>query len=145
MTPRTKTLFAILFGVPLLLAMTCAAVVFAVSRSGSLEVSIQEKHGGGNVHVRLPALLVPVTMAVVRLPFSGDCHSDCGIPFGAVAGALHVLSDCPDGILVDMQTSDEIVRIEKRAGRLVVYIDTPDETVNAAIPLGAARSALAAI
>jgi hypothetical protein len=35
--------------------------------------------------------------------------------------------------------------VEKRSGRLVVQIDTPNETVSAAIPLGAARSVLSVI
>ena len=148
MNPRTKTLFAILFGIPLLLAATCAVIVFVVSRAGSLEFSIHEKHGGSNVEVRLPAILVPVTMAFVRLPFNDELPcggGNCGIPFGVVSGALSALSDCPDGVLVDINTAEDIVRIEKRAGRIVVYIDTPDETVSAAIPLRASGSVLAPI
>ena len=147
MKPHTKTLFAILFGVPFLLAGLCAAVVFAVSRSGSLELSIHQKGGGGQVQVRLPALLVPMTMALARLPLHGCCDQDgdCTIPWNVVSNSLQALSDCPDGVLVDMRTSEDVVRIEKHAGRLVVYIDTPDETVNAAIPLGTARAVLAPI
>ena len=145
MKPRTKTLFAILFGIPLLLAASCAAVVFAVSRSGSLEFSVHEKHGGGHVRVRLPALIVPVTMAFVRMPFTCDIQEDCDIPMGVLSGVLGDLADCPDGVLVDMRTSEELVLVEKRSGRLVVRIDTPDETVSAAIPLGAARSVLSVI
>jgi hypothetical protein len=145
MKPRTKTLFAILFGIPLLLAASFTAVVYAVSQSGSLEVSVHEKHGGGHVRVRLPALIVPVTMAVVRFPFSCDLENDCGLTPGLMANVLRDLADCPDGVLVDMRTSDEVVLVEKRSGRLVVQIDTPNETVSAAIPLGAARSVLSVI
>jgi hypothetical protein len=145
MKPRTKTLFAILFGIPLLLAASFTAVVFAVSHSGSLEVSVHEKNGGGQVRVRLPALIVPVAMAVVQFPFSCDLENDCGLPPGLMANVLRDLSDCPDGVLVDMRTSDEVVLVEKRSGRLVVQIDTPNETVSAAIPLGAARSVLSVI
>jgi hypothetical protein len=145
MKPRTKTLFAILFGIPLLMAASCTAVVYAVSHAGSLEVSIQEKHGGGHVRVHVPAIIVPVAMAFVHLPFAGDCHGDCGVPMGVVSNVLRDLGDCPDGVLVDMHTSDEVVFVEKRAGRLVVQIDTADETVSAAIPLSTARAVLSVI
>lgn len=142
--PRTKTLFAILFGIPLLMAASCAAVVYAVGHSGSLEVSVHEKHGGGHVRVRVPALIVPVTMAFVRMPFA-DCHQNCDIPWSVVSSVLHDLHDCPDGVLVDIRTSEEVVLIEKKSGRLVVQVDTPDESVSAMIPLGAARAALSVI
>jgi hypothetical protein len=145
MKPHTKTLFAILFGIPLLLAASCAAVVYAVGHAGSLEVSIHEKHGGGHVGVRLPAVVVPMAMAIVHLPFTADCHSDCSVPMGVVSNVLHDLADCPDGVLVDMRTSDEVVFVEKKEGRLVVHIDTEDETVSAAIPLSTARAVLSVI
>ena len=101
--------------------------------------------------MRLPAILVPMTMAFVRLPFNDDlpCGAgDCGVPFGVVSGALSALSDCPDGVLVDINTSEDIVRIEKRSARVsrgLHRAETPDETVNAAIPLRAAGSVLAPI
>ncbi|HET9886978.1 MAG TPA: hypothetical protein VFR10_05650 [bacterium] len=145
MKPRTKTLFAILFGIPLLMAASCAAVVYAVGHAGSLELSIHEKHGGGHVGVRLPALVVPMAMAVVHLPFTANCHSDCDLSMGVVANVLRDLADCPDGVLVDMRTSGEVVFVEKREGRLVVKIDTADETVSAAIPLSTARAVLSVI
>ncbi len=149
MTPRTKTLFAILFGIPLLMAASCAAGIIAVQRAGKIEVSIHEKGGGADIGISAPAILIPVAihLAKASCPFPGAFawHDHADIPAGLVGDLLVALEGSPDGVLVEMRTDDEVVLVEKRAGKLLVDIDTPDDTIRAAVPLGAARSILSVI
>jgi hypothetical protein len=144
MQPRTKTLFAILFVIPLVFAGLGAYGVYRIQRAGSLELSIQEKGGGCNVHVSLPAILVPIAVNFARTACPASdvlgFRDDRDIPVGAVRDVLDALADAPDGVFVEIQTGDEVVLVEKRAGRLLVDVDTRDEKVRAAVPLDAARS-----
>lgn len=146
--PRTKTLFVILFGIPLLLAALGAGVVWAICRQGTLEFSMHGKAGGAHVGVQVPAILVPIALHMASAFPPAEClrHNLKGNEhFEVVREMLAALEDAPDGILVDVRTREELVLIEKRAGRLLVSIDTPDENVQASMPLRAARSAFGVI
>lgn len=145
---RTKTLFAILFGLPLLLAGIISLAVFQVGRFGDLEVAVHGKDEGCNVRVRIPALVVPVAVQVARCAvpdIAWKLRHEAGVPSAVARDVIEALADAPDGVLVEMRNGDEIVVIEKRGGRVLVEIDTPDETVHAAVPIGAARSLLGVI
>jgi hypothetical protein len=141
-------LFVILFGIPLVMAAFTAASIAMISRAGTLEVSIHQKGCGGHIGMRLPAAILPAAMAIasVSIPRDAECESHSismgqrEVPCDVLAAALAELPHCPDGVLVEIRTREEVVLVEKRAGRLIARIDTPDETVSAAIPLHAARS-----
>ncbi len=142
---RTKTLFAILFGVPLLLAAAGAFLAFQIGRFGDLEIAVHGKCAGSNVRVRVPALVVPVAVQIARsaLPdFSHKVSAEMELPPGLARDVFDVLADCPDGVFVEVRTIDEVVLVEKQGSRILVTVDTPDESVHAAVPIAAARSLL---
>lgn len=151
-TRQRVALFSILLGIPLLATMFWAFVLHNLRDYGDLTFAIHEKGAGAQVRVSMPGVVVPIALSVakhatgcpevVRL---GEFTSRNDFPVEIIREVVTSLEDCPDGVLVDIQTGTEVVLIEKRAGRVLVSIDTPDENVNASIPLGAARSFLGVI
>jgi hypothetical protein len=146
---RTKTLFAILFGIPLLMAASCAAGFIMIQRAGTIEVSIHEKSGGTHIGMSMPAIVVPVVLHLAKnacpVPGAFGFHDHADVPIDFVREVLDVLADSPDGVLVDVRTEDEVVLVEKRGARLLVDIDTREDKIHAAVPLSTARSILGVI
>ncbi len=149
MTPRTKTLFAILFGIPLVIAASCAAAYIAIQRAGTIELSIHEKSGGAHIGLSMPAIVVPVVLHLAKaacpVPGAFRFHDHADVPIDLVRDVLDVLADSPDGVLVDVRTMDEVVLVEKRGARLLLDIDTREDKIHAAVPLVTARSILGVI
>jgi hypothetical protein len=148
--PKSRALFAILFGVPILLLVPVWLVGSNIYRAGSIEFAVLEKGPDGcHISGKVPAILVPAAVhfmpSVVIEEAGQEIRCDVGNAVEIVQAAARELSRCPDGVLVDVRTSCEIVTIEKRNGRIVIDVDTPDEAVRAAVPLSAVSSFLAAI
>jgi hypothetical protein len=148
MRPQSRTLFAIIFGLPIVVAAPIALVGSKLLTDGTVEVHVVEKgRNGGTVDVCVPASFVPIAVGLGSACRFEDCHLDkearealriADAAIGAMAGA-------PDGVLVDIRTPDEVVTIEKAGGVLRVHVDTPEEFVRASVPLNAVRSALSFI
>ena len=146
MRPQGRALFAILFGLPILVALPIALIGSKFLAAGTVEVHVVEKGaGGGTVDVRVPASFVPLAVGLGTACRFEGCRFDeptkealqiADAVIGAMAGA-------PDGVLVDIRNRDEVVKIEKVEGALRVHVDTAEELVRASVPLGAVRSALA--
>jgi len=150
MSAKPRTLFAILFGIPILVLAPIWLVASKIPGAGAIEFAVYEKGPHGcRVAGSVPAILVPAAMFLT--PDSALDEIRCELPteFGDAAkiarAALRELARCPDGVLVDVRTDTEVVTIEKRNGSLRVHVDTPDENVHAAVPLSALRSVVAAI
>ncbi|MGH2569810.1 MAG: hypothetical protein ACRDGR_01205 [bacterium] len=149
MRSKSLALFAILFGAPIVLLVP--VWIFAPRLPlGSIEFDVQEKGPYGcRVSGSVPAMLIP---AAVRLAprcamddIRREIRGELGDGVEIVEAALRELARCPDGVLVDVRTATEVVKVEKRDGRLRVHVDTPCETVRAVVPLDAVRSFVSAI
>jgi hypothetical protein len=148
MTRKTRTLFAILFGVPLLLVLPLAFLGASILVAGDVEVHVAEKgECAETVDIRVPAALLPALVRLTPVGAVAKCHMEpearraCRL----ATALLRALEDAPDGVYVDVRTRDEIVLVEKKDGALRVDVDTPEEVVHAAAPLRAVRSVLGAI
>lgn len=143
--PRTGVLFAIVFGLPILLALPIGLFGAKIYQTGTLAVHVVEKGvDGTRVDVVAPAAILPMAAAVV--PF---CRIDGESVDPEIRAAMHdavdiltAMRDAPDGVYVDVRTRTEMVRIEKRGGIVEIEVDTPEELVRTSIPLEAVRSAL---
>jgi hypothetical protein len=145
MAPRTRTLLAIVFGLPLLVAVPLALVGARILQAGTLEVHVVEKGpAGDSVDVRVPAAILPAVATVAPMCSLGGCRldPDARLALRVAADVLDALRAAPDGVLVDVRTRDEVIRIEKRDGKIEVAVDSREEVVHASMPLGAIRSAL---
>lgn len=143
-------LFAILFGIPLVLVVPVAMLGAGVYRAGTIDVSVVEKgEGGASIGLTVPGAILPVAMRFIPECTIDDVRCEIG-PEGRAGieiarAAIKSLRSAPDGVYVDVRTRDEIVRVEKQGNSFHVYVDTPDECVRASIPTRVASQVLAAI
>ena len=150
MKAKPRTLFAILFGIPILLLAPAWVIGSKLGHAGTIEFTVHEKGPDGcQIAGSVPAILVPAAIHLTPHSALEEIRRELRCEFGDAAqmarAALEELSRCPDGILVDIRTPTEVVTIEKRDGRIRVDVDTPDEKVQAAVPLQTMRSFLSAI
>ena len=148
MRPRSRMLFAILFGLPLLIVLPLAFLGASVFCPGIVEVHVHEKSPNGQqVDVLVPATFLPAAMKFTPLGAIASCHIEPEARRAIrVAGQLlKEMEDAPDGVYVDVRSHDEVILIEKKNGTLRVEVDTPDEVVHASAPLKAVRSVLRSI
>lgn len=107
---------------------------------GVITVKVQEKRRDGD-HVRLYLPAGAATLAAKLVP---DSRLDC-LPRQAreLLPALEVaaaeLARMPDTLFVEAEDGDEHVRIETRAGRLIIDVTSPREDVYIAVPLRTIR------
>lgn len=148
MRPQTRTLLAIVFGLPLLIILPIAFLGASVMCSGNVEVHVVEKGGAGEtVDVCVPAALLPAVVRLTPVCAFASCHLDRDARRGlrAASAMLDAMEDAPDGVYVDVRTRDEVVFVEKRNRVLRVEVDTPDEVVRVSAPLKAVRLVVRAI
>lgn len=147
---RNPTLWVILFGLPLLIVLPLAVLGAGVYSTGSIDLRVVEKGAHGtSVGLHIPALVVPLalhcvpacTIDEVRMEMDDEAREALRVA-RAVAGRL---ASCPDGVFVDVQSRDDVVLIEKRDGRLVLFVDTPQETVRCTMPLRTLSQCLEAL
>jgi len=137
---RNRTLWAILFGLPLLLVIPLVVIGAGTYTTGSIDVRVVEKGPDGtSVGVHIPAMVIPFalrcvpvcTIDEVRMEMDDEARQALRLA-SAVAARL---ASCPDGVFVDVQSREEVILIEKRSGQIVVFVDTPDETVRCSMPI----------
>jgi hypothetical protein len=150
MKSGSNRLLAILFGLPILLVLPIVLLGSSIHRSGVIELSILEKsHDGTSIEVRIPGAIVPVAMHLIPDVTIDGVRREMGPEareaIGIARTALRSIGQAPDGVFVDVQTPDEIIRVEKRDGKIRVIVDTPDEAVRISVPLPVASSVLAAL
>jgi hypothetical protein len=149
MRAKPGALFAILFGIPILLLVPAWILVSRIPL-GSIEFEVREKGlHGCRVSGSVPAMLVPAAVHLAPGCAMDDIRREIRCELGdgveIVEAALRELARCPDGVLVDVRTATEVVKVEKRDGHLRVDVDTPSETVRAVVPLEVVRSFVSAI
>jgi hypothetical protein len=147
---RSRTLWMILFGVPLLLVLPVVLIGSGTWNSGMIHVQVHEKSGHGtSFGAHVPAAIIPVALQFAPQEVWDELRAELGseapqaLPI--VRAALRDLSRCPDAVLVDVQSRDEMVSISKKHGAIEVYVDTPDEVIRVSVPLGSVGSVLSRI
>ncbi|MHB8654089.1 MAG: hypothetical protein ACYDA9_09440 [Terriglobia bacterium] len=130
------------------LAIKIPAVIMAVGASivgtaaivtydaGAVRVSVVEKKSHGtNVHVIVPAVLVPVALDFVPSHHLHLQAEETRKWLPAVKAALRELDRCPDATLVQVTSPGENVNISKRGNSLYIDVDDPGETVHVSFPV----------
>ncbi|MBZ0266927.1 hypothetical protein K8I85_02125 [bacterium] len=150
MKSGSARLFAILFGLPLVLVVPVALLGASVFQAGTIDLEVLEKgEDGMSLGVTVPGALVPVAMRFIPECTIDDVRCEIGAEGRAAIrmaeAALQSLRGAPDGVYVDVRTQDEIVRVEKKGNRFHLYVDTPDECIRASVPSRVASQVLAAL
>lgn len=117
-----------------LLLFTLAGAAFI--SAGTVYVSVQQK-GSDGLSISLP---VPVNLASTALTFIPEgelreIRAEIGPWMPVIQAVLTELARCPDGPLVEVENDRETVTIVKRGGKLVIDVDTRDETVHVSVPI----------
>lgn len=112
-----------------------------LSSQGFVHIRVLEKQENGT-HLRLvlPAMAVPIALEMVPREHLEEAVRQARPWLPAADAAAAVLSDCPDGPLVEVTEPGERVSIVKSGGSLVVDVNDPDERVHVSVPLAALRS-----
>lgn len=150
MKKRSRTLWLILFGVPLLLGIPVAIVGSSICRTGMIDVRVVEKQPGGcSVGIHVPGALVSVLARCTPRCAFAEIREEAGREAENALDICRVVLDelgrGGDGVYVDVRTAEELVTIEKRDGKLLLFVDTPDETVRCSLPIRVLASVISAI
>jgi len=115
---------------------TIAVATGYTLHEGMVRVSVDEHRAhGDHVHVLVPAALIPVAMkfAPQRAMDRAARHAGPWLP--TIQRIAQELRNYPDAELVDVRDADEHVVIHTQNGKLLIDVDSPDETVHVACPL----------
>ncbi len=123
----------------LVFLMPVFAFATAVAATGTVTVSVHEPGADGvHLYIPVPALLIDVAIfAAPRLmPEEALAEARAEIePFRAGLEALaEELESCPSGVLVDVQTPDEHIRVTKSWRSFEVEVDSEDADVRVSVP-----------
>ena len=103
---------------------------------GMVRVSVDEHRADGDhVHLVVPAALIPVAMRLAPRHSMKDAVRQAGPWLPTVQLLAEELRKFPDAELVEVRDADEHVVIQTQNGRLLVDVESPDETVHVACPL----------
>lgn len=147
---RKGGLWVVLFGIPALLVLPVAIIGSGIYAPGTIDVQVVEKGGGGtSLGLHVPAMIVPAALRLLPECTIDDIRVDLDDEARQalrIAGAvMEKLEECPDGVFVDVQDATDVVTIEKRNGQILVYVDTPDETVRCSMPIGTIRRTIGTV
>ena len=140
MTRGTRLLLSIVIGGAVLFLATLGAGAAAVYHGGSVAIEIDDH--GTQFHLNLPAALVGAAIALTPATLLDDATAEVQQFLPAVQAGWEELIDTPDFVLVEIQSADEHVVIEKSGSRLEILVDSSDGQVRVGVPLRTVGSLL---
>lgn len=136
MSRTTRVILAAAAGFVGMCLIGTFAAAAAIYREGSISISVEEKHSGGQrIHLRLPAIVA--RGALVLVP-DGTWHemrlkTRPWIP--AIRALSTGLAGSPDGIFIHVESPGERVIIAKTGTTLVIDVDSQEESVHVSVPV----------
>jgi hypothetical protein len=138
MTLGAKIFLGLFAAMTTLTVATVGAGAAAVYSAGSVAVEVQPDEGT-NISLGVPAILLHLAIWFTPDEVVEDLAEELEPVWPTVRAAAYELERAPDFVLLEVRSSDEHVRIEKRRGRLIVLVDSDTDYVRVAIPLGTVR------
>lgn len=115
----------------------------AVYDAGAVRVSVDEKKvDGTHLHLIVPAAVVPVGLNLVPDRYFREASKEIQPWISVIKVATEELEKYPDLTLVEVDDMTDHVKITKQGHRLVIDVNTVDETVHVAVPFKTIRSAV---
>lgn len=103
---------------------------------GMVKVSVEERRPGGErVNLVVPAALLPLGLKCVPDEHLRTASAELRPWLPAIEAATRELARVPDGPLVEVESLGERVSIVKRGGRLVIDVESDEESVHVSVPL----------
>jgi len=139
MSSSTRILLALLLGSFVLVVTGAGVAAAAVYQAGSIAVDVRDQ--GSDMHLAVPAALVHLAVILAPLSLLEDAVSEAEPFLPAIRAGWHELERAPDFVLVEVAGPSEIVRVEKRGGRIVVHVDEAGGSrVNVEVPMRTVRA-----
>jgi hypothetical protein len=105
-------------------------------REGVIRVDVDEyRNGGSHVHMWVPAAAVPMAMHLVPREHMRHVSEQAREAMPILHALVKELKKYPDAEFVEVDESDQHVRIRTHEGKLQIDVDTPDEKVHVLCPL----------
>lgn len=138
MTSRSRLVLAVACGVLLLASATVAAGAWLVYGPGSVCIQVHERDGA-DVSIRVPAVLVRLAVGLIPSGAFPDRGDDLREALPLLLGVCNALDRVEDAVLVEIERPGEHVRIANKGGRLLVSVESAEESVRLEIPLVSVR------
>lgn len=133
---RARLSFTLFVAFVILCAGVVTGLALCIHSLGSIEVSMKGHGcGGDDIELRIPGALAQAALMLTPDDFICDGRKAM-LDKAPLASALcRALRDTPDFVLVEVETPDERVRVEKRGRELFIDVNGPDETVRVRVPV----------
>ncbi len=123
----------------ILLLMPVFVLAGTVAATGVVTVSVHETGADGvRLYIPVPALLLDAAVFVAPLAMPEDALADVRQEIAPYLPALEQmadeLADCPSGVLVDVRTGDEHIRVTKTWRSFEVEVDSPEADISVSVP-----------
>jgi hypothetical protein len=149
--PRPLRILLILFACgALVVAGSGVALAATVVRSGVITVHVSERSSDG-VHLFLPVPAALVELGAGTLPLwmpddeLARMRRHIGPWQPALRAAARALEECPDAVLVSVESRSERVRVTKDGDTLDVEVHSADADVHVSLPADALSRVLDAL
>lgn len=136
MTRKEKRLLVVIGAIVAVYLVSAAVIGIAVYRAGVFVVQVEPKRPGGDeVHVRMPAVLAQAALRFVPDRILTEPAREVREWMPLVRAVSAELSKSPDGVLLEIRSPEEQVRVVKKGRRLLIDVDGAEERVHVVMPL----------
>ena len=105
-------------------------------REGVIRIDVDEYHSGGShVHMWVPAAAVPMAMHFVPSKQLRHASENAREALPILHAVVKELKKYPDAEFVQIDDSDQHVRVRMHGGKLQIDVDAPDQKVHVLCPL----------
>lgn len=131
----------------LLFLMPVFAFATAVAATGTVTVSIHERGADGvRLYIPVPALLIDLAIFAAPRFMPDDALAEARREIAPFRDSLEVLADeiesFPRGVIVDVQTPEEHIRVSKGWRSFEVAVDSDETDVRVSVPARLANRVL---
>jgi hypothetical protein len=133
---RARLSFTLFIAFVILCAAAVTGLALGVYSLGSIEVSMKGHGcGGDDIELRIPAALAQAALMLTPNDLICGGRQAMFDKMPLASAVCRALQDTPDFVLVEVETADEHVRVEKRGHALFIDVNCPEETVRVRVPV----------
>jgi hypothetical protein len=133
---RARLSFTLFIAFVILCAGVVTGLALSIHSLGSIEVSMKGHGcGGDDIELRIPGALAQAALMLTPDDLICDGRKAMFDKTPFASALCRALRDTPDFVLVEVETPDERVRVEKRGRELFIDINCPDETMRVRVPV----------
>ena len=138
-TPRRRPFARYLAIALILLVSPIFALAATVAATGTVTVQIEDKQADGvDLYIPVPALLFDVAVFAAPLVIPDDALADVRREIAPFRDGLETMADelasMPSGVLVDVQSHGEHVRVTKTWRTFDIEVHSADADISVSVP-----------